>query len=162
MDLLDENESKQPLHTNKKMYRGKYAGVALKLERAEQQMNRARIALFVLAALVALGGLLQLNQVAEVGPLEAILSFSLAIVFGLAGFFAKKHPSVSIGVALALYLALQILATIEDSSFLFRGLFWKILIITVLGMGFASALVFRKYKAELEQADLEELLDKEA
>jgi len=155
--ILDEdNKNTEP----KKLYEGKMAALAYRLEEAEAKIKVAQNMLYTLSAFIGILSLL-LSFAKGIGVAmdryTFIFNVMLVTVFTVCGFFTKKHPIPSISTALGIYLLLQALDMIAN-GFTINGIAWKFVIIFILGIGLIYAFQAVKLRQQLEQADLEELL----
>lgn len=109
---------------------------------SKDKVKSARNTLFVLAGAMAVFGFIQYQAHQQVLALG--IDFGLSLVYLGLAFGSEKKPVIALLIGLLLYLTLIIITTIVEPSTFFRGIIWKILIISYLGKGMYSALSINK------------------
>ena len=130
-----------------------YAGYQqLELESAETQVKKARNALFFVAGLTLVVGLIQLGGSNSLdGPSLAVLLVVTGIFAGLA-LLTKKKPFAAIVLGLIIYLGLWAVDVIVlGTEHLFRGILFKGIIIYFLVKGLKHGREAERLRNELHQ-----------
>ena len=83
---------------------------------------------------------------------EFIIYAFLGLIFMIFGFFSSKKPLVFISLGLALILFLYVVDFIMDSSSIFRGILWKIVIVSTLSYALITS--FREQKIKVKNKSL--------
>ena len=131
-------------------FSGKLAGKAWKLEQAVEKIRYTRNMLFFLGGTTILSAIfVSLGQMVS---FDAILQFVAGFFLLGCAFMVKRYPIVSISIPFGIYLFFQLLVIVFDASSLYRGLAWRIAIISLLSIGLYNAFLARDIKAELIEA----------
>jgi hypothetical protein len=104
---------------------------------ADKKIKSARNTLFILSGILGVFGFFLYFSTNDIVTLGANLLISF--IYLALGFWSKEKPMIALLVGLLLYVTLVVISAIVDPTSLYRGILWKILIITFLGKGLYSA-----------------------
>lgn len=130
--------------------------------KAKKDINRGRIAIFVVAAFEAIGVIFYYFAVSENLVELAINATVVGIFITLGVLYTKKPLAIAIS-ALSFYLLLIILNAFADLSTIYNGIILKVVIITILTISIIKAIKFKDVLDELESKseDDSDILDEE-
>lgn len=104
-----------------------------------KQLNRGRIALFLVAGLYLLTGIWEGFFIAGHELIFGIIDWAVAGIFLGLGLWSYRQPLIAMIVGLSVYALIILLLAMIDPSTLYQGIIWKILIILYLGYGIQTA-----------------------
>ncbi len=104
-----------------------------------KNLNRGRIALFVIAGLYILAGFLEAFVIEYHHILFGIIDWFIAFVFIGLGFLSIKKPLAGMVSGLIFYLLIHVLLALADPMTLFSGIIWKLFILSSLIYGIKTA-----------------------
>jgi hypothetical protein len=116
-------------------------------------LNKARIALFIIGGLYVLVGFLEGFVIAGHDIIFGIVDWVVAGIFVGLGVWSYKEPSKALITGLIVYLAIMVLLAIVEPLSIFKGIIWKVLIIYYLVHGIKTAHEDEK-KNKVKQANL--------
>lgn len=145
MDLLDENINDLK---EKKPYTGKSAGIAWKIEQAEEKIKRGRNVLYFIGGILALWGIVYLFT--SIDFTLPIINLALAAVYFVCAYFSQKKPILAFSISLALYLSLHGLNYLLDPSTLMQGIIIKLFFTTALTLALFSGIQGHRLRKKLE------------
>lgn len=122
---------------------GKYIGQYIlgthNISEDENQINKSRKGLLIVAGLLVVGGFWSAKSGGEVAAINLVGNIILAIVFAFITLWSEKNPFAAFITTLLLFLSLQIVAFIINPSSLVSGILLKVVIIALLVNGVVSA-----------------------
>lgn len=123
----------------------------------KKSVNKGRIALFIIAGLYVLAGFVE-GFVTNGGVLIAgIIDWIVAAMFVGVGIWSYYRPFLAFIVGLSLYAFLVLLIAYFDPSTLWRGIIWKVLIVTYLIYGIQSARGIQRAKKIADEDILDQI-----
>jgi len=130
------------------MYRRSFK--KLELNGYDKKIKSAGTTLYVLAGIFMLYGLVYFFADSKSNTASAMLiTYGLvAIIFLLLGAWSGKKPVASIISGMVLYISLQLISAVSDPTSLFKGIIFKIIIISYLIKGLLSGLEAEKIKKQ--------------
>ncbi len=111
-------------------------------EEAKEKIKSARNTLYVLSGIMAVFGFIQYGFHESVVALG--IDFGLSLIYLALAFWTDSKPLIAVLIGLLLYLTLIVVNAIVDPTSLFRGIIWKVVIISFLGKGIYSASSIKK------------------
>ena len=123
----------------------------LELQAAENNLKKARNAIFVIAGLFLLGTLIQMGM-SEFNTFGLIIAFGGMAIFLVLGFLTRKQPMGCIIVALLLFVGLWILdIVVVGPEYIYKGIIAKAIIIYFLVTGIKHARETERLRKEMRQ-----------
>ncbi|MFZ6051250.1 hypothetical protein [Halocola ammonii] len=161
--LLDENQqSIQPGSSSDLRVKARQQ----KLEKVNKKLNRARIVLYVLAALFGIVTIYEGYQFAGQDPLlfwiVVGLDIFIAVSFLVSAIMFYRNPFGWILFSLILYGTLQLGIILSDPSSAYKGILIKVLVIVFLVKGLQNTKEKKDLEKEIELLELEEISSEEA
>jgi ribosomal protein L37E len=117
------------------------------LKEKKSAINKGRNILFILSGLFLLQGVLL--YVVNKDIIMLIVSIVMTIIFISLGFWSKKKPLPAILTGFFIYLFLIILDGVAEPKTLYRGIIWKIIIISTFVYAFKGIRDASKLEDEL-------------
>lgn len=151
-NLLDD---KGAFPEKPKVYTGELAGLAWKLEQAEDNIKIARKILYALAGLIILGSLLSMAMSKSFSLFVFIPALVIASFYGVCGYISQQRPVLGLGLALGAYLVYVLIMGLLIPLSLAQGVIWKIVIILSLSFGIYNAVKGTRLKREIQKAEAE-------
>ncbi|WP_462265401.1 hypothetical protein [Mucilaginibacter sp.] len=129
--------------------------LAIDLEDHHKKVNQAGKSLYWLAGATLVWGFIQYGITASKGidngeldkPLLLVNIILAALYLGL-GLWSRKKPVAALVSGFSLYLIVQILGTIGDPAYLFKGIIIKILFVGYFIKGIKSAMEAERLKKQ--------------
>ncbi|MBC8048451.1 MAG: hypothetical protein H7Y00_16750 [Fimbriimonadaceae bacterium] len=120
---------------------------------AEKKVSESRTALYAIAGLSVVGGVVS-YFIDKVTGLDILIgSLIIALVFLVLAFFVNKKPKLCVLTGLILYCTLLIIDAIADPSSLIKGILVKGIIIYFLIKGFKAAREVEEMRAKLSNLE---------
>jgi hypothetical protein len=123
----------------------------LDLENADIRVRYGSIALYILGAFNGLAGLFMSFLDTDFAGLSSIVIGTAFIIIAWQG---RKHGFKAFTLAFTVYMLLMILNVIASPLTLFKGLIWKIIIISVLIGAMKAGLVQQRLREALQNKGL--------
>ena len=124
----------------------------LELQASENNLNKARNAIFVIAALFLAGSLIQMAVSDTFSTFGLVIAFGGAAIFLVLGFMTKKQPLGSIVVALLLFVGLWVLdIVVVGPEYIYKGIVVKAIIVYFLVTGIKHARETERLRKEMKQ-----------
>lgn len=124
----------------------------LELQAAENNLKKARNAIFVIAALILIGNLLVMAMSDTFTTLGLAIALVIAGIFVGLGFMTKKQPLGSVIVALVLFVALWVVDIVElGTDYIYKGIVVKGIIVYFLVTGIKYARETERLRKEMKQ-----------
>ena len=142
----------------KKVYKGKLAGIAWKIEQAEEKIKQGRVILYVLSGFIFLSSIVMLVRGISLEFL--IPNIVLIGVYVWCGYNTIKRPVISFIIALSFYLGILLFNYIVSPTSWFQGIIWKSVIIIALITGLYYGYKGEKLRKQLEKIEQKELIKK--
>ena len=120
-----------------------------KVNQKTKEINKARIALFIIGVLYVFVGFLEGFFIAGHDILFGIIDWVIAGVFITLGFWSYKKASLALIIGLGFYIAITLLLMAFEPISIVRGIIWKVLIILALINGIKTA---REEEAKIKPA----------
>ena len=122
----------------------------MEINALKQKISGAGTSLYVLDGAFLLYGLIYffINKTEDTGSAILITYAVIAIIFLLLGFWAGKKPVASLISGMVLYGVILLMDVIADPVSIFKGIIFKIIIISYLIKGLLSALEAEKIKKQ--------------
>ena len=117
-----------------------YGQLAIKNARnedAHDKVKSARNTLFVLSGIIAVFGFVQYLNHQDIVTLG--IDFGISLIFLGLAFWTESKPLMAVLIGLLLYLTMIVINAIIEPISLFKGIIWKVIIISFLGKGLYSA-----------------------
>lgn len=111
-------------------------------EDADKKVKSARNTLYIVGAftgVVGIGSFFFLDDIALL-----VTNIILALIYAALGIWSTKKPLAALLSGLLLYITVIVLNGILEPQTLYKGIIWKVLIITYLGKGLYSANLVQK------------------
>ncbi len=122
----------------------------LELQSAENNLKKARNAIFVIAALLLIGNLIVMGASDSFTAIGLIIAFLATGVFVGLGFMTKKQPLGSVVVALILFATLWLIDIIVlGPEYILKGIIVKAIIIYFLATGIKYARETERLRKEM-------------
>ncbi len=161
-EILDQPE-KQPRALGRKLYKGRLAGLAWKLEEADKRIRQARTVIFIIVGLMLLQGMYEITTFPQQRVFIAIFYGGIIILYLFCGFFTLRYPIPSLGTALGIYLLiLGLMLWAGGINALANGFIWKVVIVSFLSLGLFNAISAVSMRRKFEIIELEEMLKEQA
>ena len=124
----------------------------LELHAAENNLKKARNAIFAIAILILIGNLIMMAASDSFTPLGIVIALLTAGIFVGLGFMTKKQPLGSVIVALILFVALWVLdIVILGADYIYKGIIVKGIILYFLATGIKYARETERLRKEMKQ-----------
>lgn len=137
----------------KKVYPGKMAGKNYKIQLAEEKIQWAQYIMFGFAffAFIKLCLIAYSYDFSYIW-FDLIIQSGIVLIYLVGAFFTLKHPSLSIGLVILFYLALQILFSfLHGPDYWHSGISFKIVMLGFLIFGFFYSIKVKSMRRELEE-----------
>ncbi len=122
----------------------------MEMDLLKGKIKSAGTTLYVLAGIFLLYGLIYFFFQRSEDNASALLITNaiVAIIFLLLGYWSEKQPLAAIISGMTLYILVQLLAAFDDPLSIFKGIIFKVIIISYLIKGLSSALAAEKIKKQ--------------
>jgi hypothetical protein len=118
------------------------------LEEQKTAINKARNILFALAGLNLLFAILFGLVINNDFP-ALIIQFIVSMAYLALGFWCMKKPFPAILSGFFVYVVLQVMNAVYDPTTLYKGILWKVIIISAFVYGYKAALQSDKLEKDL-------------
>ncbi len=123
----------------------------LELQAAQNQVRKARNALFVVAGLTLVVNLISLNSSNSLSGLPLIFALLISAIFAGLAFLTKVQPFTAIIIALVVFVGLWVLdIAVISVEYIWRGILFRGIIIYFLITGLKHAREAERLKRELK------------
>jgi hypothetical protein len=121
------------------------------LDEANRNIKKSSYALFYIAGVMALVGLIQYGTAGNAADKNAVLLVNviLAAIFAAIGFWCRVKPLAAIISGAALYALIQILNAMVDPVTIVKGIIFKIFVVVLFIRGIKAAIEADKLKKDL-------------
>ena len=139
---------------------GTAAGQTVQSDQLRKQAGAAATALFAVAILQALGGILfyyLLKENPQVSPeaLQSLLigNLVLAGIFAALGFWARVSPLPAAIVGLVLFVSVHLVSAIMDPATIVQGILVKVIVIVALIKAIQAGGKYRQLQVQMRASD---------
>ncbi len=106
----------------------------------DKKVKQAQNALFIVTVVYLIGGIIQIfTDNSEEWLINLSIIVVIALMFLGLGLWCKYKPVVALIIALVLYLGIFILTAVANPASIFRGLYFKAIIVVLLIKGIIAA-----------------------
>lgn len=133
---MDVNENPVGIPENESIF----SDTEFSTEVYDKHIKNARNILFGVAAVQLITALVSIYITAGhvIWPAQ-IIPLSVAVSFFLLGLWTRRQPFTAILLALIMYMAIWIANSIYDSSYIYKAIFFKVIILVYLVKGLRDA-----------------------